>query len=88
MFFVKGMPPYGARRTHHVHLTEPAGQMWQRLRFRDYLLAHADEAQRYERLKQELAVAHRADRDAYTDAREDYIAGVMAKANAVLVGLT
>jgi GrpB-like predicted nucleotidyltransferase (UPF0157 family) len=80
MFFVKGMPPYGARRTHHVHITEPAGEMWQRLRFRDYLRAHADEAQRYEHPKRELAIAHRADRDAYTDAKEDYIAGVMAKA--------
>ncbi|MDQ8729451.1 GrpB family protein [Bradyrhizobium sp. LHD-71] len=24
LFFVKGMPPYGERRTHHVHVTEPA----------------------------------------------------------------
>ncbi len=37
MFFVKGMPPYGERRTHHVHITEPDGEMWQRrLAFRDY----------------------------------------------------
>jgi len=27
MFFVKGMPPYRARRTHHVHITEPTGEM-------------------------------------------------------------
>jgi GrpB-like predicted nucleotidyltransferase (UPF0157 family) len=23
MFFVKGMPPFGSRRSHHVHVTEP-----------------------------------------------------------------
>ena len=28
LFFVKGMPPYGERRTHHVHVTEPAGELW------------------------------------------------------------
>jgi GrpB-like predicted nucleotidyltransferase (UPF0157 family) len=44
MFFVKGMPPYGARRTHHVHITEPAGEPWSNLLFRDYLRAHPDEA--------------------------------------------
>src|SRR5258705_4764181 len=26
MFFVKGMPPFGERRTHHVHITEPTGE--------------------------------------------------------------
>ena len=36
MFFVKGMPPFGSRRSHHVHVTEPHGEMWQRLAFRDY----------------------------------------------------
>jgi GrpB-like predicted nucleotidyltransferase (UPF0157 family) len=24
MFFIKGMPPFGSRRSHHVHVTEPA----------------------------------------------------------------
>lgn len=28
MFFVKGMPPFGSRRSHHVHVTEPHGEMW------------------------------------------------------------
>jgi GrpB-like predicted nucleotidyltransferase (UPF0157 family) len=26
MFFVKGMPPFGSRRSHHVHVTEPDGE--------------------------------------------------------------
>lgn len=79
MFFVKGLPPHGARRTHHVHMTEPSGEMWQRLAFRDYLRTHPDEAVRYERLKRELAAKHRDDREAYTGAKEAYVAAVMAK---------
>jgi GrpB-like predicted nucleotidyltransferase (UPF0157 family) len=80
MFFVKGLPPYGARRTHHVHMTELAGEMWRRLSFRDYLRAHPDEAARYERLKRELAAKHRDDREAYTDAKEIYVQAINAKA--------
>lgn len=80
MFFVKGMPPYGARRTHHVHVTEPEGEKWQGLPFRDYLRDHPDEARRYERLKRDLAAAHRSDRDAYTDAKSAFVAEILAKA--------
>jgi GrpB-like predicted nucleotidyltransferase (UPF0157 family) len=32
MFFVKGMPPFGSKRSHHVHVTEKDGRMWQRMR--------------------------------------------------------
>jgi GrpB-like predicted nucleotidyltransferase (UPF0157 family) len=80
MFFVKGMPPFGSRRSHHVHVTEPDGEMWQRLAFRDYLRAHPEEAQTYQRLKKRLAAEHRADREAYTDAKSAYIESVMRKA--------
>jgi len=82
MFFVKGMPPYGARRTHHVHITEPDGELWARLPFRDYLRAHADEAKRYERLKRDLALTHATDREAYTAGKSGYVAAVLAKARA------
>jgi hypothetical protein len=27
MFFVKGMPPFGSKRSHHVHVTEPDGDV-------------------------------------------------------------
>jgi GrpB-like predicted nucleotidyltransferase (UPF0157 family) len=74
MFFVKGMPPYGARRTHHVHITEQNGEMWRRrLPFRDYLRMHPSEARRYEALKHELALRFPTDRDAYTDAKTEFI---------------
>jgi GrpB-like predicted nucleotidyltransferase (UPF0157 family) len=80
MFFVKGMPPFGARRSHHVHVTEPDGEMWQRLAFTDYLRAHPEEAATYDRLKRRLAADHQTDREAYTGAKSAYVEGVMRKA--------
>jgi GrpB-like predicted nucleotidyltransferase (UPF0157 family) len=80
MFFVKGMPPFGSRRSHHVHVTEAHGEMWQRLAFRDYLRAHSEEAGIYAQLKRRLATEYPADREAYTDAKSAYIESVMRKA--------
>jgi GrpB-like predicted nucleotidyltransferase (UPF0157 family) len=80
MFFVKGMPPFGSRRSHHVHVTETHGEMLQRLAFRDYLRAHPKEAGIYEQLKRRLATEHQTDREAYTDAKSAYIESVMRKA--------
>jgi GrpB-like predicted nucleotidyltransferase (UPF0157 family) len=80
MFFVRGMPPFGSRRSHHVHVTEPHGEMWQRLAFRDYLRAHPEEARTYEQLKRRLATEHPRDREAYTGAKSAYIESVMRKA--------
>jgi GrpB-like predicted nucleotidyltransferase (UPF0157 family) len=77
MFFVKGMPPYGERRTHHVHITEPDGEMWQRrLAFRDYLRGNPEEARRYEVLKRDLAARYPADREQYTNAKTEYVESV------------
>ncbi|AFY57770.1 hypothetical protein Riv7116_5392 [Rivularia sp. PCC 7116] len=79
MFFVKGMPPYGTKRTHHVHVVKINGGFWQRRLFRDYLSTHPEEAQRYETLKRDLAARFRHDREAYTEAKTDYIRQVMEK---------
>lgn len=80
LFFVKGLPPSAPHRTHHVHITEPTGAMWERLAFRDYLRAHPEEAARYGALKRHLAERHRLDREAYTAAKACYVEEVMAKA--------
>jgi GrpB-like predicted nucleotidyltransferase (UPF0157 family) len=80
MFFVKGMPPFGSKRSHHVHVTELHGEMWQRLAFRDYLRAHPEEAVAYAELKRRLAAEHRTDREAYTDAKSAYVENVLRKA--------
>jgi GrpB-like predicted nucleotidyltransferase (UPF0157 family) len=79
MFFVKGMPPFGSRRSHHVHVTQPDGEMWQRLAFRDYLRAHPEEAGTYQRLKTRLAAEYQTDREAYTDAKSAYVESVMQR---------
>jgi GrpB-like predicted nucleotidyltransferase (UPF0157 family) len=79
MFFVKGMPHFGSKRSHHVHITEPTGELWHRLAFRNYLRAHPDEAATYERLKKRLAVEHQTDREAYADAKSVYVESVMRR---------
>ena len=72
LFFVKGLMP--GPRTHHVHMVEPdvsqdprLGEFSfaDRLLFRDRLRADPEEAQRYERLKQQLAAEFSDDREAY-----------------------
>src|SRR5579862_9138067 len=38
MFFVKGMPPFGEKRTHHIHIVELGSKHWKnKILFRDYL---------------------------------------------------
>lgn len=80
LFFVKGLPPHGERRTHHVHVTQPDGEPWIRLAFRDYLRANPDAAAEYAALKTRLAAEYRTDREAYTEAKTDFVARIMALA--------
>ncbi len=68
-------------RTHHLHMVEPTSEFWKRqLAFRDYLRAHPDVAEQYARLKQALAVQYQWDRSGYTDAKTEFILGVIAQA--------
>ncbi len=55
---------------------------WDSVVFRDYLRAHPAEAARYAALKRDLAIRYRADREAYTDAKGDYVHEIMEKARA------
>jgi GrpB-like predicted nucleotidyltransferase (UPF0157 family) len=86
MFFVKGMPPYGTRRTHHIHITETGGEMWRRRIFRDYLISHPDEVRRYEALKRELMARFPGDREAYTEAKTDFVDAIMKLVEAPACG--
>lgn len=81
MFFVKGMPPYGERRTHHVHVRTPEDSA-DALLFRDYLRSHPDEAKRYEQLKRKLAKKYPTDREAYTEAKEAFVSEIVKRARA------
>lgn len=74
MFFVKGMPPFGLKRTHHVHVSEMTCKHWlQKIRFRDYLLAYPEVAQAYEALKIELAKKYTYNREKYTQEKSAFI---------------
>ena len=78
MFFVKGMPPFGEKRTHHVHIVEPTSKHWVgKIAFRDYLISHLEVAKEYELLKMELAQKHAFDREDYTSAKADFVNKVL-----------
>ena len=67
-------------RTHHIHMVEAEFEHWDRLLFRDYLIAHPDIAREYASLKEKLSNAHQSDRVAYTKAKSDFIEKVTERA--------
>ncbi len=70
-------------RTHHLHMMtrrRTFQEHWERLLFRDYLIAHPQTARAYERLKIELATAYPNDRVAYTDGKTAFIQRMTAQA--------
>jgi len=73
MFFVKGMPPHGTGRTHHVHVY-PRARAMPVIAFRDYLRSHPDAARAYETLKKDLVAKYSADREAYTRGKDEFVA--------------
>ena len=81
-FLVKGMPPFGTGRTHHVHICEEGSRFWERLLFRDYLRGHREERVAYGRLKEGLASVHQQDREAYTRGKDRLVTEIMVKARA------
>jgi len=72
MMFMKGYTPQGFRgQAFHVHVRYNGD--WDELYFRDYLLTHPEIAEEYGQLKLGLMKKHEHDRDAYTDAKTDFI---------------
>lgn len=68
----KGYTPDGfTDEVFHVHLRRRGDN--DEVYFRDFLNAHPEEAAAYEKLKRELAVKYRHDRDAYTEAKGDFV---------------
>ena len=70
------------RRTHHIHMVERDFEHWDRLHFRDYLIAHPEVAREYAELKQRLSAEHHGDRVKYTEAKAGFIERVMKVARA------
>jgi len=70
--FNKGYTPEGyADRVYHLHIKRPGD--WEELYFRDYLKKHPVVAAEYAYLKQELKKKFEPDRDAYTNAKSEFI---------------
>ncbi|WP_350454719.1 GrpB family protein [Slackia heliotrinireducens] len=73
-----------AEKVYHVHLRRTGDN--DELYFRDYLNAHPQTAKDYEALKLRLWKQFEHDRDAYTDAKAEFIKAVTAKAREEYTG--
>ena len=72
----------GGRRSHHLHIVRFEGPVWRRhMLFRDCLRARPTVAEDYARLKADLALQHRHDREAYTEAKSAFVASVVESPN-------
>jgi len=73
-FFRRGDP-----RSYHVHLTRVGGRFWSdHLRFRDRLRADTALRDSYAALKIRLAARYPRDREAYIEAKSDFVRAVLA----------
>jgi GrpB-like predicted nucleotidyltransferase (UPF0157 family) len=79
LYFVKGLPPFGAKRTHHLHVVPARSPMLAQIRFARHLAANQDVARAYATLKADLAARYRTDREAYTEGKTAFIAEIMAQ---------
>ena len=77
MSFNKGYTPEGyAERVFHIHFHQTGDN--REISFRDYLIAHPDIAKEYERLKLSLLPQFKHNRDAYTEAKTDFVSKINA----------
>ena len=61
-------------RTHHVHaFGAGSAEVERHLAFRDYMIAHPGDAQRYSELKSKLAEEHPQSIDGYMDGKDGFI---------------
>lgn len=78
IWFCKPSPEH---REFHLQLMEPTEPLWEeRFLFRDYLRKHPEVANEYATLKKQLAEKFRQDREAYTNAKTDFIQSILQKA--------
>ncbi len=75
--FFKGMPPFGIKRTHHVHIMEKGADFDRRVMFCDILNKSPEKREEYKRLKQDLLVEHGQDRESYTNNKAKFIKHIL-----------
>jgi GrpB-like predicted nucleotidyltransferase (UPF0157 family) len=79
-YFVKGD---SSARTHHVHMYQSGNpEVESHLNFRDYMIAHPEEAQAYSCLKEELARRFPEDIKSYVEGKDGFIKEIDIKAKA------
>ncbi len=77
----KGYTPQGfADKVFHLHIRHPGD--WDEIVFRDFLRRNPAKAQEYARLKTDLQKRFEHDRDAYTEAKGDFIRACVKEARA------
>ena len=65
-------------RTQYLKLTQKDSQFWKEsILFRDYLIAYSDIAKEYQQLKEKLQASHRSNREAYTEAKAEFIQRIL-----------
>ncbi|MBO0451373.1 GrpB family protein [Candidatus Enterococcus murrayae] len=75
----KGYTPAGfAEKVYHLHI-KVLGD-WDELYFKDYLCKYSEAARQYEELKLSLKARYEHNRDAYTDAKTDFVRKYSQKA--------
>ena len=68
-------------RTHHIHAFEAgSAEVERHLAFRDYMIAHTADAERYSELKRKLAEEHPNSLDEYMDGKDGFIKEMDRKA--------
>jgi GrpB-like predicted nucleotidyltransferase (UPF0157 family) len=73
-------PPSGPI-DHHVYVCNKQSPELRRHRaFRDYLIAHPEAMRAYAALKRQAAERFRDDREGYTQAKTDFVAGILERA--------
>ncbi len=78
IFFLKRNAPMG-QRVLHLHMAPAGHKIWEGVAFRDFLRRHPEEARRYASLKKKLAAELGYDREAYTQAKTDFVKEILSK---------
>ena len=75
LMFVRGYTPEGFKgQCYHIHMgPKDQESLWDRLYFRDFLISNPTVAAEYAALKMDLSKKFQYDRDAYTDAKTEFI---------------
>lgn len=65
---------------HHLYVCAPGNREYNRhIAFRDYLRAHPSDANAYARLKRELAERFGGDREAYSQAKSEFVQRILQR---------